>query len=112
MANCEFCSKVLSPSIQDFCNSNCQRHYWRQIYSLDKYNTPAVDYQSIFDGQSGNCAICGTADSVKPLVIDYDYENEELRGFLCCDCKCLLKCVEKVDDPASYTTEARAYLAG
>jgi hypothetical protein len=46
------------------------------------------DYQSMFNRQNGQCAICGKYQSElkKALHVDHDHKTDKIRGLLCYNC--------------------------
>jgi hypothetical protein len=59
-------------------------------YTLQKrYGITTADYNVIWDGQGGICAICGRppkAGRWGSLQVDHDHDTGEIRGLLCFSC--------------------------
>lgn len=61
------------------------REYQRNYKLIAKYDLTVDEYQTIFELQSGKCAICKQASN-KVLVVDHDHETGKVRALLCGTC--------------------------
>jgi len=59
----------------------------REGYLKRKYGMTLEDYERMFEGQNGVCAICGEArPDERTLHVDHDHETGVIRGLLCFRC--------------------------
>jgi len=65
---------------------------WHDFDLKRRYGITANDYKTIFDRQSGNCAICGEHQSEikKRLHVDHDHNTGAIRGLLCYNCNLMV----------------------
>lgn len=80
---------------KEYCASHIEEKRARNKKSsrkctMKKYGLTAEDYNKIFVGQGGVCAICGRPPDGKSLAIDHDHTIEKVRGLLCSDCNLML----------------------
>ena len=64
---------------------------WAREASYKKrYKITIDEYNILFAGQDGYCAICGRHQTVlsKRLAVDHDHITGKIRGLLCGDCSC------------------------
>jgi len=76
-------------SMPDGLNSRCKSCafiYNRQYTLKSKYNITIEEYNSMFKKQEGRCSICNKKQDNKPLVIDHNHENGNVRELLCNNC--------------------------
>lgn len=83
-----------------------------KVYKRDwklkrKFNIGAKDYDLILQSQNGVCAICGSDNNGKTLVVDHDHKTGLIRGLLCDDCNLFLGFV---DDDETLIQKAISYL--
>jgi hypothetical protein len=72
------------------------------------YGLGEGDYDVIYKGQGGKCAICQRATGAsRKLSVDHDHKTGEVRGLLCRVCNNLLGHAR--DDP-EFFNRARDYL--
>lgn len=89
---CKMCQK-LKPSSEFGINKNASHGlntYCLECFSIyqfqrqvKRYGITLDDYNDMFSGQSGKCAICGAESK---LMIDHDHTTGEVRGLLCLRC--------------------------
>ena len=60
--------------------------------TVERHDITLEQYNSIFDKQSGCCAICGKHQSEfkRNLAVDHDHKTGKIRGLLCHKCNLLL----------------------
>jgi hypothetical protein len=74
-----------------------------------RYGIELGDYDRLYRGQSGVCAICRRATGrTRRLSVDHDHKTGEVRGLLCRPCNDVLGLAR--DDPAFFL-RAIEYLA-
>lgn len=72
------------------------------------YGLSAGQYELLYTGQRGTCAICQRATGrTKRLAVDHNHRTEEVRGLLCGPCNSML--AHARDDPAMFV-RAASYL--
>ena len=53
----------------------------------NRYGVTLEQYDKMFEGQNGVCAICGGINkSDRRLAIDHNHETGKIRGLLCSNC--------------------------
>lgn len=69
----------------------------KRIQLLYKYNLTLEDYDFMFEGQNGICAICGEPETeisrygtLSRLCVDHDHKTNRVRGLLCRRCNRVL----------------------
>lgn len=67
------------------CKRTRSRIYNRGNHLLENYGLSEDEYQEIFKGQDGRCAICGGARKYN-LQVDHCHKTEAVRGLLCKAC--------------------------
>lgn len=55
-------------------------------YQLKKYGLSLIEYKAMFESQTGRCAICKSAPTLKRLSVDHDHKTGAVRGLLCTNC--------------------------
>jgi len=78
---------------------------------IKAYGITLEGYNSLFNKQSGCCAICNKhqAELSQTLAVDHNHETGEIRGLLCHSCNLALGLFQ---DNTEYLTKAKAYLNG
>ncbi len=66
----------------------CSKTHTRHYNYKSKYNITVVDYEKLYQKQSGKCAICETFCSV--LCVDHNHATGQVRGLLCPRCNLAL----------------------
>lgn len=69
------------------------RYKKKTYYRLRGYGLTQIQYDSIFLGQNGLCAICNKppdGERWKKLCIDHDHSTGQVRGLLCSTCNTAL----------------------
>lgn len=64
-------------------------------------------YESLLEAQGGICIICGDSPGERRLVVDRDYETDEIRGLLCRACNCA---VDLLKENPNLTRAVAVYL--
>lgn len=66
--------------------------YSRKARLRKYYNMTVEEYNILFDGQEGRCAICGIHqdDFKERLSVDHNHATGKVRGLLCNDCNRML----------------------
>lgn len=63
----------------------CQGAYQREWRFQAKYGMTVADYDRMWMGQLGLCAICG-CEPDRPLVVDHNHKTGRVRQLLCDTC--------------------------
>jgi hypothetical protein len=72
------------------------------------YGMSLVQYERLLAEQDGRCAICGPPPRGKrPLDVDHDHRNGQVRGLLCGNCNRTLGLLD--EDPALFD-KAKEYV--
>jgi hypothetical protein len=73
-------------SCDNWKKNNKEKTYGYKL--KNKYGMTTEDYNSMFDGQGGRCAICGEHQSLMQgkLGVDHDHDTGIVRGLLCPRC--------------------------
>lgn len=79
------------------------KQYRRRVYGLSE-----VDYLAMKQLQGCRCAICGTHEDERPLVVDHCHQTGKVRGLLCQPCNGALGIL---GDNADRLLSAICYLA-
>ena len=79
---------------------------------MDRYALTEAQWDEMFEAQGCGCAICGRLSknlrgNRKPLVVDHDHANGNVRGLLCHNCNLTLG---KYDDKPEWFEAIAAYL--
>jgi Recombination endonuclease VII len=64
-------------------------HKHRDYSYKKRYNITLEEYDALVEKQDGQCAICGSTESIglnKRFVVDHNHETGEVRGLLCSTC--------------------------
>ena len=76
-------------SLKYYYKNKAKRDAEARHYSLiAKYGITAEDYDEIYEGQHGRCAICGIHSSSlnMRLAVDHNHVTGNVRGLLCGNC--------------------------
>ena len=77
-------------------------------YLKRTYNIDLNKYNSLFEEQSGVCAICKQeCVSGRKLAVDHNHDTGEVRGLLCCRCN---RGIGNLDDSLDKLKSAVLYL--
>jgi recombination endonuclease VII len=70
------------------------KHRNRQYLAL--YGITVEDYDRLFVGQKGKCAVCGKHQNglKKRLFVDHNHITGVIRGLLCCSCNAKVGALE------------------
>lgn len=65
-----------------------QNPEYNRMWKLQtRFGMTLEEYDELFDGQGGVCAICGGSNpDGRRLAVDHDHETGEIRGLLCYRC--------------------------
>ena len=93
----------------------CKNHseYLREIRLKKRFGLSVQDYEHLFTGQNGCCAICGnpetliSAGGLQRLAVDHDHRTNKVRGLLCYRCNSALGLFQ---DSESILEQALLYL--
>lgn len=60
----------------------------REYNFKSKYGITTKEYDELYTGQSGCCALCSkhSTELSRPLCVDHDHETGKVRGLLCSTC--------------------------
>lgn len=91
---CRDCMKKYRASRKDDIKKMQARYYrdnkdkMRNYMKFYHYGVTPEDWEKMFEGQKGCCAICGRHQSelTKTLCIDHDHTTSKVRGLLCLSC--------------------------
>lgn len=71
------------------------RELKRQHNLKCKYNITLEEYDQMFEGQNGVCALCNNInDHGRRLCVDHDHKTGKIRGLLCTRCNTRLGVLE------------------
>ena len=88
----------------------CRKHSDKRkvYYRFRSYGITKEEFDEMVRKQNGRCAICWTEPNGKrPLVVDHNHTNGQVRGLLCVKCNWSL---ERVESVPGWTIIAEAYL--
>lgn len=89
------------------CNE-CRKREWQDQGRRTKYGLSEESFLTLKALQESRCAICGTHEEKRPLVVDHCHDSERVRGLLCHQCNVALGYFQ--DDPRRLISGV-AYLA-
>lgn len=94
-----------------------QKHYlankdeYRASNYKKRYGITLADYNRMFSGQDGKCAICGNehVEGSAKLAVDHNHMTGKVRGLLCRDCN---QAIGHMHDSIELLEKAIIYLKG
>ena len=83
---------------KEYCKDN--KHKIKEHHLKSKYNIDLNKYNEMFNGQHGNCAICGLHQSELKLSlsVDHGHDTNCVRGLLCNNCNMAIGLLKESTD--------------
>jgi hypothetical protein len=87
-------------------NKDRAREHSRKHHLQKKFGLTLTEYDALFVGQGGVCAICATEDTAPwdYFVVDHDHATGAVRALLCAACNTVLG--QAKDDPTTLRAAA------
>lgn len=84
-AVCGYCGQEYEQfDTRQYCSTTCASANQRDRWLQSQYGLTTSDYETMYENQSGKCAICDTPS--EKLVVDHNHQTGTVRGLLCPTC--------------------------
>jgi len=105
-SHCAECSKAIARD-RRIQNPIAAKESQRRAHLKSTFGITFEEYEALFTGQKGVCAICGKPPDYKRLAVDHDHTTDRVRGLLCQQCN---TGIGLLGDSSELLEKALAYL--